>query len=408
MTSTVPSFKNILLLTPVYPGKDVHKSTTPVVHYFTREWVKLGYNVLVIHYPVNFPRLVYALISPFKERVGSKVGSEIRTWPLRETEYELEGVKVKRFPMTKTKPHGRYSERQINMAVKKTIDYCATIDFKPDVIISHWVNPSFEIMHHLKAYYQVPTCYVAHDAGHDLKTIMIENAAQYIGETDVMGYRSGYIKRCFESSFGCQNKPNFLCNSGIPDGFLTDKKKEIDKVRNFIFVGTLFKRKYPAQIIPAVCSAFGKEDFSITYIGDGDETATVKKYAVENGVKDKVHLLGRMPRNEVVEQLDKSDVFVMISRGETFGLVYLEAMARGCITIASKREGFDGIIVDGENGFLCEAGNVGELTSIIRKLRNMNSTKLNAISQRASATARNLTDVKTAKYYLDNVLNAIK
>ena len=42
----------------------------------------------------------------------------------------------------------------------------------------------------------------------------------------------------------------------------------------------------------------------------------------------------------------------MISQGEAFGLVYLEAMARGCITIASRGEGFDGIIKDGINGFL--------------------------------------------------------
>lgn len=408
MIETHSLIKSIMLLTPVYPGRDVHKSTTPVVHYFTREWVKWGYNVLVVHYPVNFPRVVYAMIRPFKERIGSRAGSEIRTWPLRETEYELEGVKVKRFPLTKIKPHGRYSKREINMAVKKTIDYCESKGFSPDVIISHWVNPSFEIMHHLKDYYHVPTCYVAHDAGHDLKTIMKNEAAQYIGETDVIGYRSGYIKSCFESSFGCQNKPNFLCSSGIPDSFLTEKEKKIDKVNSFIFVGTLIQRKYPAQIIPAVCNALGNEDFSITYIGDGDETATVKKYAAEYRVEDKVHLLGRIPRNDVVEQLDNNDVFVMISSGETFGLVYLEAMARGCITIAAKNEGFDGIIVDGENGFLCEAGNIDELTSIIKKTRNMDSASLNTVSQKAMATAQNLTDVKAAKFYLDNVLNTIK
>ena len=36
---------------------------------------------------------------------------------------------------------------------------------------------------------------------------------------------------------------------------------------------------------------------------------------------------------------------------EAYGLVYLEAMARGCITIASRDEGFDGVIKDGINGF---------------------------------------------------------
>lgn len=40
----------------------------------------------------------------------------------------------------------------------------------------------------------------------------------------------------------------------------------------------------------------------------------------------------------------------MISRNETFGVVYLEAMAAGCITIASRNVGYDGIIVDRVNG----------------------------------------------------------
>ena len=55
----------------------------------------------------------------------------------------------------------------------------------------------------------------------------------------------------------------------------------------------------------------------------------------------------------------------MISKEETFGLVYLEAMSMGCITIASKNEGMEGIIIDGENGFLCTAGDDDELASII-------------------------------------------
>lgn len=51
-----------------------------------------------------------------------------------------------------------------------------------------------------------------------------------------------------------------------------------------------------------------------------------------------------MLRNQVVELLDSSDVFVMISKNEVFGLVYFEAMAFRCITIASRREGVDEII----------------------------------------------------------------
>lgn len=42
--------KNILVLTSIYPADDIPKGWTPVVHYFTKEWVKLGHRVLVVNY----------------------------------------------------------------------------------------------------------------------------------------------------------------------------------------------------------------------------------------------------------------------------------------------------------------------------------------------------------------------
>ena len=99
---------------------------------------------------------------------------------------------------------------------------------------------------------------------------------------------------------------------------------------------------------------------------------------------------------------------VMISRGEAYGLVYLEAMARGCITIASRHEGFDGVIVDGENGFLCEAGNAEELAIIIMRINAMTADERQAISDRAIETAKRLTDEKAARLYIDDVIARMK
>lgn len=51
--------KCILVLTPVYPAQDIPKTDTPVVHYFTRELVKTGYDVCVVHYAGNIPQLLF-------------------------------------------------------------------------------------------------------------------------------------------------------------------------------------------------------------------------------------------------------------------------------------------------------------------------------------------------------------
>lgn len=65
----------------------------------------------------------------------------------------------------------------------------------------------------------------------------------------------------------------------------------------------------------------------MSFIGRGVEAAKITKCAKRLNIEDKVHLLGYMERTQVVEHLKNSAVFIMISRKETFGLVYLEAMA---------------------------------------------------------------------------------
>lgn len=94
----------------------------------------------------------------------------------------------------------------------------------------------------------------------------------------------------------------------------------------------------------------------------------------------------------------------MISEEETFGLVYLEAMSMGCITIASRNEGMEGIIEDGVNGFLCKAGDEKELAVIIDRINQMSNDELHTISQNASQTAMRLTDENVAADYINHII----
>ena len=104
----------------------------------------------------------------------------------------------------------------------------------------------------------------------------------------------------------------------------------------------------------------------------------------------------------------KTEIFAMISKNETYGLVYLEAMAAGCITIASRDEGFDGIIENGVNGFLCEAGNVEELITILNYIQHLSKNDLLRISMNAINTAKKLTDFEVAKIYLNSLCSVVK
>ena len=397
--------KSILVLTSIYPGDDIPQGFTPVVHYFTREWVQMGYDVRVINYVTNFPRLFYFFSRYSLSFLASKYGFPVRSKLLKEREYELDGVRTYRIIMNKVLPHRPHSGSQLKRAEKKTKDYLASIGFKPDVIVSHWYNPQVDIMLRLKIFFMVPSCYVCHSAN-PAKYFKADTVRQQLNNCDLIGYRSRHIKESIESLYDVA-VPSFMCYSGIPKAFIKDyPQRSFGKVQRFIFVGNLIKRKYPTRIINPLVKSYKDAYFELRYIGTGDELAEIKIKAENNNVLDKVHLLGRLPREEVLKQMDDSDVFIMISKGETYGLVYLEAMARGCITIASKNEGFDGIIIDGFNGFLCNAGDEDDLLRLINHIRSLSPEERRIISKNAYETAVSMTDDKMASAYL-NHLNRI-
>ena len=396
----------ILLLTPIYPSPDKKQKGTPVVHYFAKEWVKQGHQVVVCHYPANFPVILRFMAKPILKILESKCSDYITVDYIDRKDFIYENVNVYRIPLKKYRPHTRPSKKQINKVVTATSDICTSINFTPDIIIGHWVNPQIDIMAELKKYFNVPTCLVMHGGGGDIKSLYKDKTENVIKNIDAFGFRSKALKEHFENLYG-QVAKSFYCYSGVPKAFcdgIQTRDRNFEKVHSFVFVGMLIQRKYPFETLKALYSS-DFDEFSMKFIGDGAEGEKIKSFLSSNTGRSRcrTELLGRIPREEIKHHLLESDIFIMISKNEVFGLVYLEAMATGCIPIASRNEGFDGIIKDGFNGFLCEAGNEEELTRILNKIRLMPPIELQQISQNAIATANNMTDDKVAKRYITDV-----
>lgn len=86
-----------------------------------------------------------------------------------------------------------------------------------------------------------------------------------------------------------------------------------------------------------------------------------------------------------------------------FGLVYLEAMLANCITIASLKEGMDGIITSGKDGYLVNAGDIEELAEVISRIQSLNYEEAEAIAESGYKTACGFTDSAVAKRYLESI-----
>ena len=124
--------------------------------------------------------------------------------------------------------------------------------------------------------------------------------------------------------------------------------------------------------VPDVVRAFEKISDSIPakllLVGDGPEMKVVSNLVSELGMKDKVLFLGKQENLEELYAI--SDLMLLLSEKESFGLVALEAMACGVPCIGTNRGGIPEVISDGENGFICELGNIDEISSKALDLLN--------------------------------------
>ena len=137
--------------------------------------------------------------------------------------------------------------------------------------------------------------------------------------------------------------------------------------RAVISVGTLKARKCMDRTLEAF-SRLADEfpDATLTIVGIGEMEAQLKARIKELGLEDRVKMTGGLAHEAVIELMAKSDLFVLPSWGEGYGIVYIEAMAAGCISVGALKEGIEDTITDGENGFLVPAGDIDATERVMR------------------------------------------
>ena len=95
---------------------------------------------------------------------------------------------------------------------------------------------------------------------------------------------------------------------------------------------------------------------TLLMIGDGPDRDDAEREARDLGVADDVRFLGRI--DSVASLLRASDLFLLPSQSESFGLAALEAMACGVPVVASRAGGLPEVVEDGVNGILEPVGSV--------------------------------------------------
>ncbi|KIL48040.1 N-acetyl-alpha-D-glucosaminyl L-malate synthase BshA [Jeotgalibacillus campisalis] len=132
-------------------------------------------------------------------------------------------------------------------------------------------------------------------------------------------------------------------------------EKVIIHVSNFRAV------KRVEDVIQSFAEIRKKTPAKLLLVGDGPEMSVICKKVDQLDIKEHVLFLGK--KENVEELYSISDLMLLLSEKESFGLVALEAMACGVPCIGTNVGGIPEVIQNGENGFICEVGDIEEIVA---------------------------------------------
>jgi N-acetyl-alpha-D-glucosaminyl L-malate synthase BshA len=135
-------------------------------------------------------------------------------------------------------------------------------------------------------------------------------------------------------------------------------------------------------------------------VGDGPEKEKAEYLCQELGILDKVIFFGNS--NEIDKILSYTDLFLLPSETESFGLAALEAMAWSVPVISSKSGGLPEVNFEGVSGYLSEVGNIDEMAEnalkILADTTTLNKFKENALSVAKQFDIKNILPLYEALY----------
>lgn len=166
-------------------------------------------------------------------------------------------------------------------------------------------------------------------------------------------------------------------NGTDPRTFIPDRGGEAKKALGLpdkpvvLLVGALQKQKGILTLLQAASVLKENQiDVQFAFCGDGPDRLRTKQWVRERGLDSYVRFTGQIDRESILRYYQASDIFVLPSLRETFGTVFLEAMACALPCIGTNDGGTPDIIIHGETGYLIEPGDSKDLACKIEGLCN--------------------------------------
>jgi glycosyltransferase involved in cell wall biosynthesis len=185
-----------------------------------------------------------------------------------------------------------------------------------------------------------------------------------------------------------------IVHNGIDKTFFKPTEKKKNKSKKLLAVGRLSEIKSYDTLLRALVALKNEGITPETVLcGDGVKTDEYKTFAQK--YKLNVKFTGNINQEKVRNYMQECDIFIHPSKVETFGLVITEAMACGCVPVASNVGGIKDQINHKENGLMFEQGDVSTLVSHIKTLLN-DETFYETLKEKAIKSTEQFTIEKSA------------
>lgn len=381
---------NILLISQVYPafpGQSPQK-VSYALHHLVRYWLKKE-ELLVVR-PYFLPH----------------TGGENRS--ISRLSFSLDGVDILTRPFLKI-------PRTPLICMTGLYNKLEKINFPPQVVVAH-VGYGLSLGYKIAKRYNSPLVAAVHygDLVYGEKLLGKKRISTIYESATAIACRSQAVYHGFIKRYPRLRERCFTAYSGIAGDIIEDKefgpgklqqwKKQDRGPIRFLSACSLL----PLKNLDINLQALAKLDPSIEWTyrvaGNGPEKERLEKLSRKLGIERRVHFLGHLSRQGVLEEMAASHIFLMVSAPETFGLAYLEALAKGNIVIGARGYGIDGVVVHGKNGFLCPPRDEGALSLVLENiLDSLTTRQLTELLHGAHDTITQYTEEKAAANYLEQI-----
>lgn len=239
-------------------------------------------------------------------------------------------------------------------------------EFKPDVVHAPWLNPEGVCAAMMGSEHGIPA--VVQGIGNDCN--------YYVHEFPHVGYVARQVRQAAALLFNCKSTRGEAEAAGIthPNTHVIFHGVETDLFRpdetrtefghRIVTVAQLIPRKNHQLLLRAFSRLPEdlKASASMIFVGGGPLKADLEALAAELGIADKVRVAGRLPHEEMVAEMQKSDVYCLPTLSEGMPVATIEAMSVGLPVVATRTDGLPETIEEPKCGILVPKSDVEALT----------------------------------------------